>query len=264
MMPDQVRHATGVNPVAGKQCGPCDSLCVTRQLSQDKHMPHPESLEQQILELMDEQSRLAVEIRELQGQRRRDQRRIDEAIQRHRESAAKLVALLYEPLKKAFEQMRPRVEAGGVQYTEMVHDFFLRLMEGRVAGSTRLVSMNELRYYVATVLMNQFRDTLKKDATQQRHVQELGHANGGVGPEARQKQQYFEDRYATRYVDFLDEIETLEHHDDEDHRLMGRALLLRYVGGMMWGTIAQVLGISDERLSQLRKRAMELFRKREA
>jgi DNA-directed RNA polymerase specialized sigma24 family protein len=226
-------------------------------------MPHPESLEQQILELMDEQSTIAIEIRELRDEQPPNQRALDKAIQRHRESAAKLVALLYEPLKKAFEQMRPRVEAGGVQYTEMVHDFFLRLMEGRVAGRTRFVSMSELRYYVATVLMNQFRDTLKKDATQQRHVQELGHANGGVGPEARQKQQYFEDRYATRYVDFLDEIETWEHHDDEDYRLMGRALLLRYVGGVPWGTIARELGISDERLTRLRLRAMAMFRNRE-
>ncbi len=216
----------------------------------------PRSEEDQILNLMEEQARLAREVQRLQREVPYGTAAIEQAKQQHREAVNTLIQLLYHPLKKALEGLTPRLQNQGVQYTEMVHDFFLKLLQRRVSQDRGFTTMFDLRRFVATVLMNQFRDHLRSRKTQRKHLE------FGIAPIAAQKQKYFEERFAIGYADALDQIEQWEESGEDNLQLLARAMLLHYVAGEQWGVIARELGISDERLNTLRKMAGEKFRSR--
>lgn len=213
------------------------------------------TIERQILDLMTRQARQAREIKRLQERTPLNQAAIDSARVQHRDTVNELIRLLYIPLKKALEGLDPRLHNAGAQYTEMVHDFFLKLLEQRVAGDQDFDTFTDLKRFVSTVLMNQFRDHLKSGKTLRDH-------GSAIAPIAEQKRKYFEDRYGVPYVDFLDKVEQWQDSGDENLQLLARAMLLRYVAGEKWGVIARELRISDERLNKLRREAGEEFRQK--
>ncbi len=216
-----------------------------------------ETTEKKILRLMDEQARQAREVKRLQELAPHNQAAIKQLQQRHRDTVNELIEALYDPLYKALKGLDPRLHNAGAQYTEMVHDFFLKLLEGRVSENGEFDTFTDLRRFVSTVLMNQFRDHLRRGQTLREH-------QSAIAPIAQQKQRYFEERYRVSYLDFLDKLEQWECSENLDYQQAARVALLRYVAGEQWGVIAQELGISDERVTKLRKLLAQEFDQREA
>lgn len=210
-----------------------------------------ESTEQKILRLMDEQARLAQKIEQLRETTPLDINVIQQLQRQHRTIANELTEALYEPLYRALKGLDPRLHNAGAQYTEMVHDFFIKLLDGRVTQGD-FDQFADIKRWVATVLMNQFRDHLRRGKTLDKH-------SSAIAPIAEQKQHYFEERYRISFLDALDKLDQWEESGDKDLRLLGRALLLHYVGGEKWGDVARTLNISDERLLRLRKMLKEKF-----
>ncbi len=214
-----------------------------------------ESDEQKILRLMDEQAGLAREVERLQEHVPPNDAAIKQTRQQHRDTVNELIAALYDPLYKALKGLDPRLHNAGAQYTEMVHDFFLKLLEGRVSKKGEFDTFTDLRRFVSTVMMNQFRDHLRRGQTLREH-------QSAIAPIAQQKQRYFEERYRVSYIDFLDKLEQWECSENLDYQQAARIALLHYVAGEQWGVIAKELGISDERVTKLRKLLAQEFNQR--
>ena len=105
--------------------------------------------EDRIMHLMNEQSRLTAEIAPLQTKKRtlettglrklthRDEivslsQQINRLTESHSKVVRELIDLLYDRLKDALGGFRSKMDQAGVQYTEMVHDFFVKLPESEV------------------------------------------------------------------------------------------------------------------------------------
>ena len=218
-----------------------------------------ESDKDRILRLMAEQAESAREVKRLRSQDPPDKAAIDKAKNVHEESWR----LLYNELKQQLKWLDNKYGGPGVQYTEMVHDFFDKLFEGRFP-KVRVDEMNlELKGLVATVLKRQYMDHFKQRKTHREHQQ------CGLAALAEQQQRHFENLYTTSYSDALDQIEQWEQSGNENLELLAQAMLLHYVAGEGWGVIARDhLGISDERLAkikleQLRTQVADQFHKRE-
>lgn len=219
-----------------------------------------ESDEEFIIRMLKKQTRLAREIKQLRLRERPDAAAIAKLKLRHKETVNILISKLYIPLKQALEGLDQRFHKDGVQYTEMVHDFMRKLQDGRVVRIFETLA--EFHQFVATVLMNQFRNHLRMQKTHRKHQE------SGLAAIAEHKQRYFEDRYTISYLDALDQIEQWEQSEDENLQLLAQAMKLHYIAGEKWGVIALELGISDERLAkvrltQLREQAAKEFHKRE-
>jgi hypothetical protein len=211
--------------------------------------------EERILQLMAEQSRLAVEIESLQQTTPPDKKQIATLKQTHRETVCEVIELLDGPLRDGLKGMHPRLDDAGVQYTEMVHDFFVKLFERNVRTNDSMQTFFDLKRFVATVLLNQIRDHLKAETNRRR-------IESAIAPIAEQKQRYFEERYRTSFLDFLERIELWEDGDDGELHLAARAMLLHYVAGEKWNVIEKQLAISTERLTKLRQLAAREFRQK--
>lgn len=213
--------------------------------------------EDRILNLMKRQSRLKAEIERLQEEVPRDEERaehIADLQQQHRDTVKELIGLLDGPLRAEMSGVRDKLDNAGLQYTEMVHEFFVKLMERAVAvDGNKMRTFVDLKRFVATVLLNQMRDHLKVEENR-REIEEQF-----VAPMTEQKRKYFEERYRTSFLDFLDRIELWEESANADLHLAGRAMLLHYVAGEQWNVIASQLGITIDRLTELRKLAAREF-----
>jgi hypothetical protein len=185
--------------------------------------------EDRILALMAEQSRLTVEIERLQQEPSRDEQQIAVLRRQHREAARDLIALLDGPLRAELKGVRARLDDAGVQYTEMVHDFFVKLLERSVQTNDSMRTFVDLKHFVATVLLNQMRDYLKVERNHRK-------IEASIAPMSEQKRRYFEERYRTSFLDFLERIELWEDSDDGNLHLAARVLLLHYVAGENWVT----------------------------
>ena len=213
--------------------------------------------EDRILALMTEQSRMTVEIERLQQATPRDEQQIATLRQRHREAVHELISLLDGPLRAELKGVRAKLDNAGVQYTELVHDFFTKLLERSVTtDENQMRTFVDLKRFIATVLLNQMRDHLKVEGNRRQIEEKI------IAPEAEKKRKYFEERYQTSFVDFLDRIELWEDSGDNDLHLAARVLLLHYVAGEKWNVIEQQLGITNGRLNQLRQLAAREFQQK--
>lgn len=211
--------------------------------------------EDRIIELMNEQGRLNSEIAHLADQpSRKAHQQVEELRREHSEVVRELIELVDGPLRAAFAGSRRQMENAGVQYTEMVHDFFAKLLERKVRVGDPIRSFDDIRKLVATVLRNQVRDYLRVEGRRREILED------SVAPLVRQRQQYWDERYQVDFRDAMLELATWETSSDKELRLAAEALTLRYIVGERWAEIATQLGISDERLNQLRTKAGKQFR----
>lgn len=141
---------------------------------------------------------------------------------------------------------------GQCRYTEMVNDFFVKVLEKRPDAFWKAQTANALRTWASVVIANQMRDTLRRQKRGQQILADLL-------PLIEQKRTYFQERYRTTFDELLDQLATWEGSLDESLQLQARALRHRYVDGMAWRDIALQLKISDEALTKIRERAETVF-----
>ena len=142
---------------------------------------------------------------------------------------------------------------GHCRYTEMVNDFFVKVLEKRPDAFWKAKTAAALRTWSSVVIANQMRDYLKRKKRGQQILTE-------ISPLVAQQQASFESQYQTTFEDFLDLLAVWESSDDPALRFQADALRLIHVGGMPLGEVARQLVISDERLAKIREVASKLLR----
>lgn len=144
---------------------------------------------------------------------------------------------------------------GALQFTAMVSEFFVKVLQKRPDAFWKAQTAHDLRTWASVVIANQMRTYLKRKQRGQQILAE-------IAPLVAQRQSYFEDRYAMTFEDFLNLLATKEADGDSSQQLAARAWRHRYVDGMKWGDIAQDLGISDDTLLRIRKDAESQLKKK--
>ena len=142
-----------------------------------------------------------------------------------------------------------------LRYTEWMQNFFVKVLDKRPDAFWKAQTARDLRVWSSVVIANMMRDHLRRRKRGQAVLAE-------IAPLVVEKQTYFEDRYETRFEDFLELLTQQEASDDEELKLMSAALRLRYVDGVTWKQIAQDLAISDERLTKIRQQAERELKKK--
>ena len=141
---------------------------------------------------------------------------------------------------------------GRCRYTEMVNDFFVKVLDKRPDAFWKAQTAAALRTWASVVIANQMRDTLRR---QKRGQQILA----DILPLIEEKRAYFHERYRQTFEEFLDQLTVWERSPDKSLQLQATALRHRYVDGMRWREIATQLKISDEALTKSRERAEAVF-----
>ena len=141
---------------------------------------------------------------------------------------------------------------GRCRYTEMVNDFFVKVLDKRPDAFWKAQTSAALRTWASVVIANQMRDTLRR---QKRGQQILA----DILPLIEERRAYFQERYRKTFEEFLDQLAVWEQSPDKSLQLQAGALQHRYVDGMTWRDIAPQLGISDEALTKIRERAEAVF-----
>lgn len=222
--------------------------------------------EDRIIELMTEQNRLRAEIdQQIEPAETPTSRQAAMLVshnaqlrEQHQAIVGQLVELLDSPLRAAFAGSRPRMEQAGVQYTEMVHDFFVKLWERKVKlkADDPIRSFDDIRKLVSTVLFNQVRDFIRVE-TGRREIE-----REGLAPLVAKRQKYWNDRYSIEFRDMMIELDGWLNGDNDERRMIAEMVSLRYIVGEKWGEIARLLSVNDERLNKLRIKAGQQFQVR--
>jgi len=176
--------------------------------------------------------------------------------QQRAEVTKELLALLDKHLRRVLAGWRNQLARDGVRYTEMVNDFFVKLLRGGVTDFWDVETEEDLRKLVATVILNQVRDYFRGRKRGQQVLSE-------ITPFVEQRQHYYEERYETTYEYFITQ-QLVQWRESGDAALVLRAEVLEdhYVGGVKWGNIARQRGLSEEALLKIRRAAMEQLRKK--
>ena len=141
---------------------------------------------------------------------------------------------------------------GQCRYTEMVNDFFVKVLDKKPDGFWKAQTAAALRTWASVVIANQMRDTLRRQKQGQQILSD-------ILPLIEQKRTYFQERYRKTFEEFLDQLAVWESSPDDSLKLRAVALRHRYVDGMTWRDIAVQLDLSDEALTKIRKQAGDDF-----
>jgi len=181
---------------------------------------------------------------------------LEELREQQRSVANELIVLLEPHLRHILAGWRNKLYRDGVQFTEIVHDFFLKLLEDRAGDFWNSESEPQLLGFVKQTLHHQVCDFFREQKREDRAV-------SAITPFVEQRQSYYEARFDTTYEQFVCEYLT-QWERSGNEELMFQALILQdhYIGGMKWGDLARQHGISDERLTMIRRRAYEQLKKK--
>ena len=81
----------------------------------------------------------------------------------------------------------------------------------------------------------------------------------GIAAEAELKRQYFEERYETSFLEFMERIDRWEESGTDEQKLAAEVLRFRYVTGETWARIANQFGISSRECQPQRELAKQAF-----
>lgn len=141
---------------------------------------------------------------------------------------------------------------GNCRYTEMVNDFFVKVLDKQPDAFWKAQTASALRTWSSVVIANQFRDTLRRQKKGQQILAE-------ILPVLNEKRRHFEDQYRKTFEEFLDQLAVWESSKNDALMLHATALRHRYVDGMKWRDIASQLGMTDEALQKIRDQAGQFF-----
>lgn len=226
--------------------------------------------EDRLLELLQTHQSLSDQIAVLaMSQRQADVERRSELEQQRRGAQDDILELVDKYFRQALRPVVAKVFGAGVfgkkidaerradddlRYTAMVNDFFVKVLDKRPDAFWKAKTAAALRTWSSVVIANQMRDYLRRKKKGQQILAELALL-------VEQKQKYYEERHRTTFEEFLDQLAAWESSGDETLAQQTQAMRHRYVDGMKWSQIAEQLGITDERLTQLRQAAAERLRK---
>ncbi len=141
---------------------------------------------------------------------------------------------------------------GQCRYTEMVNDFFVKVLDKRPDAFWKAQTAAALRTWASVVIANQMRDTLRR----QKRGQEI---LADILPLIEEKRAYFQERYRETFEELLDQLAVWEQSHDKALQLQASVLRHHYVDGMPWPDVEEQLHISKGVLDKIQKRAEAVF-----
>ena len=137
---------------------------------------------------------------------------------------------------------------GRCRYTEMVNDFFVKVLAKKPDAFWKAETAKDLRTWASKVIARQMIDTFRRQKRGQQILDD-------ILPLIEQKRAYFQERYAKSFEEFLDQLSIWEASTDQSLKRKAVVLRHRYVDGMTWRDIASQLDLSDEALTKIRNQA---------
>jgi len=179
-----------------------------------------------------------------------------------REQAA--IEIVYGYLRQALPGLMCRLfgpevlsrrEDAAVRFTEMLHNFLLKILEKRPDELWRAKTARQFRQWASVANANLMRDILRR----QRRGDEI--LKEQLAPLLSARSQHFE-RSAHRPLDeaVLEQIESWSGSDSAVTRQMGLVLRYRYLDGLPYPEIAHMLGIAEATVHKRRQAALEWLR----
>jgi RNA polymerase sigma factor (sigma-70 family) len=179
-----------------------------------------------------------------------------------REQAA--IELVYGYLRQALPGLMCRLfgpevlsqrEDAAVRFTEMLHNFLLKILEKRPDELWRAKTARQFRQWASVANANLMRDVLRR----QRRGDEI--LKEQLAPLLAARSQHFE-KTAQRPLDegVLEQIEAWIGSDLEVSRQMGLVLRYRYLDGLPYPEIAHMLGLAEATVHKRRHAALQWLR----
>ena len=141
---------------------------------------------------------------------------------------------------------------GRCRYTEMVNDFFVKVLDKRPDAFWKAQTAAALRTWASVVIANQMRDTLRRQKLGQQILAD-------ILPLIEEKRAYFQERYRETFEEFLDQLAVWEQSADKALQLQANVLRHHYVDGMPWRDVEEQLGISERARTKILERAEAVF-----
>jgi RNA polymerase sigma factor (sigma-70 family) len=179
-----------------------------------------------------------------------------------REQAA--IEIVYGYLRRALPGLMCRLfgpevlsqrEDATVRFTEMLHNFLLKILEKRPDELWRAQTARQFRQWASVANANLMRDVLRRERRGDEILKEQ------LAPLLSARSQHFE-KTAHRPLDetVLEQIESWIGSDLEVNRQMGLVLRYRYLDGLPYREIAHMLGIAEATVHKRRQAALEWLR----
>ncbi|MBM4076306.1 MAG: sigma-70 family RNA polymerase sigma factor [Planctomycetes bacterium] len=149
-----------------------------------------------------------------------------------------------------------RQKDGDCRYTEMVNDFFVKVLDKKPDAFWKAKTAKNLRTWASVVIANQMRDVLRRQKKGQQILKE-------ILPLIDQRQTHFQKQYQKDFEEFLDQLAAWDSSSDQRYREQATALRHRYVDGMSKREIQEQMGISDDKLNSYFEYAKKIFGRRE-
>ncbi|MFN0054528.1 MAG: hypothetical protein ACKV0T_20320 [Planctomycetales bacterium] len=138
-----------------------------------------------------------------------------------------------------------------LRFTEMLNNFFVKILETRHDAFWRARTAKDLRKWASTVNANLMRDALRRDKRGREILEQ-------ISPLLEDRQRHFQ---KTAHIELTDEvIDAMSHwadSEDESDRMLGRILIHRYLDGMPYMEIAYQLGLIENNADPERKAKAE-------
>lgn len=142
-----------------------------------------------------------------------------------------------------------------VRFTEMLNNFFIKMLEKRPDEFWRAQTAKDLRKWASVANANLMRDILRRDSRGNRILREQ------LAPLVAERSRHFQKTVERPLDDRV--METLREWSESDDRVRRQWALVmqyRYLDGMPYAEIAHMLGISEGTVQQRRSAAIEWLR----
>lgn len=142
-----------------------------------------------------------------------------------------------------------------VRFTEMLHNFLVKILENRPDELWRAKTARQLRLWASVANANLMRDILRRERRGQEILREK------LAPLLEARSRHFE-KTAARPLDelVLEKIEAWTNDGNEVVRQMGLVLRYRYLDGLPYPEIAEMLGVSEATVQNRRSDGIERLR----
>lgn len=143
-----------------------------------------------------------------------------------------------------------------VRFTELLHNFLVKILEQRPDELWRAKTARQLRQWASVANANLMRDILRRERRGQVILREK------LAPLFEARSRHFE-KTAARPLDelVLEKIEAWTNDGNEVIRQMGLVLRYRYLDGLPYPEIAEMLGVSEATVQNRRSDGIERLRK---
>ncbi|MCY2963061.1 MAG: sigma-70 family RNA polymerase sigma factor [Planctomycetota bacterium] len=145
-----------------------------------------------------------------------------------------------------------------VRFTEMINNFFVKLLEKRPDAFWRARTAKNLRLWASVANANLMRDVLRREKRGREILQDIAPL---LAPLVAERNRHFEKTVGIPLgARVLEQLETWLETGDSTHQEMALVMRYRYLDGMPYPEIAHMLGVFEGTVQSRRTAAIEWLR----